>query len=126
MELLNRDIRHDILNDNIATNSNINQLRTSEEEEHEHERDIEYGSFVGEADKNNGRDEVGKPGSKVRRLKRMLQDAEKKKVRLEELKQQGDQGVKRFYIFIFLFIYNILKYSVYVYSPEHTLSSGMI
>jgi len=126
VELLNRDIRHDILNDNIATNSNSNQLRTSkeEEQEQEQERDIEYGSFVGEADKNNGHEEVGKPGSKVRRLKRMLQDAEKKKVRLEELKQQGDQGVKRFHIFIFLFIYNILKY--FVYPPEHTLSSGMI
>ena len=102
MELLNRDIRHDILNDNISTNSNSNQLRTSEEQEQEH--DIEYGSFVGDADKNNGHEEVGKPGSKVRRLKRMLQDAEKKKIRLEELKQQGDQGVKRFYFIFYLYL----------------------
>merc|ERR1712146_727405 len=39
--------------------------------------------------------DVGKPGSKARRLKRMLQEAEKKKQRLEELKQQGADGVKR-------------------------------
>lgn len=36
--------------------------------------------------------DVGKPGSKVRRLKRMLQEAEAKRQRLEALKQSGIDG----------------------------------
>lgn len=39
--------------------------------------------------------EGGKPGSKMRRLKKMLDDAESKRKRLEELKQQGSEGKKR-------------------------------
>lgn len=37
----------------------------------------------------------GKPGSKTKRLQRMVEEAEKKRHRLEELKKQGPQGVER-------------------------------
>jgi hypothetical protein len=37
-------------------------------------------------------EDSGKPGSKMRRLKRMLDDAESKRRRIEELKGQGNEG----------------------------------
>lgn len=36
-----------------------------------------------------------KPGSKVKRLKRMLQEAEEKRNRLQTLQQQGDDGMEK-------------------------------
>ena len=63
--------------------------------------DVAFNDIRGAAgDSSNNRDgrkasKSGKPGSKTIRLKRMIDEAEKKRKRLEDLKQQGDYGKKR-------------------------------
>jgi hypothetical protein len=42
----------------------------------------------------------GQPGSKMKRLKRMVDEAEKKRMRLEELRGQGKDGKERYVQFI--------------------------
>lgn len=109
---IDRDIRRDILDDvnqNESTglkrnrSNSVNSVeseasggrkkRSNNDEIVEDSGDIDFGAIT--STKKPRSEDVGKPGSKVRRLKRMLQEAEKKKQRLEELKKQGDDGVKR-------------------------------
>lgn len=94
---ISRDIRRDILNDDNQSFSV--RKRRSETDDYskdvEDTGDVEFGGISGVGVKKQKREDIGKPGSKVRRLKRMLQEAEKKKQRIEELKQQGGDGVKR-------------------------------
>ena len=97
---INRDIRHDILNDEIndqITSNFDSRGESTQDASHgiEDSGDIDFGSILVPSKRPKLADDVGKPGSKVRRLKRMLQEAEKKKKRLVELKQQGEDGVKR-------------------------------
>jgi hypothetical protein len=39
--------------------------------------------------------QLGKPGSKTKRLQRMLDEADRKRQRIEELKGQGKEGKER-------------------------------
>lgn len=39
---------------------------------------------------------TGKPGSKTKRLQRMLEEADRKRQRIEELNNQGKEGKERF------------------------------
>jgi|APGre2960657444_1045066.scaffolds.fasta_scaffold80294_2 Surfeit locus protein 6 len=84
---------------NYETPEEIVRKRSSDSDDFgnsiEDNGDVEFGDIRGVGLKRQKSEDVGKPGSKVRRLKRMLQEAEKKKQRIEELKQQGTDGVKR-------------------------------
>jgi hypothetical protein len=40
-------------------------------------------------------EQSGKPGTKTKRLQRLLEEAEKKRARLSELKSQGEEGIQR-------------------------------
>ncbi len=75
--------------------------------------DVDYGGIdlKGQPSKS-GDSDVGKPGSKARRLKRMLQEAEKKKQRLEELKQQG-----KYLSFYHLYCSVVTSFFIHHYNP---------
>lgn len=60
--------------------------------------DIQFNTvkeLVGDAAKGGDDTALGKPGSKMRRLKRMLAEAEKKRLRVQELKASGAEGQAR-------------------------------
>ena len=102
----NDDIRSAILRDdnddasvagsidsNGSTTITRKRKHIDEEEGHQVEDvgDVDYGGIdLKSQPSKTGNSDAGKPGSKARRLKRMLQEAEKKKQRLEELKKQGN------------------------------------
>ena len=87
---ISQDIRKEILNDDSLIDID-NKKRGFDSIDDT--GDVDFGGLYD--NKKNRNDDIGKPGSKVRRLKRMLQVAENKKQRLEELKLQGHDGVKR-------------------------------
>lgn len=54
--------------------------------------DMEYGIDDGERTGKRKAKDLGMPGSKVKRLKQMAEEVEKKRKRMEELRKQGDEG----------------------------------
>lgn len=100
---INRKIRKDILEGDsvfsvVATDSKSKVIGASDIKIDD-TGDVEFGEILMKNKKKSDLDgrssDYGKPGAKVRRLKRMLQDAEKKRRRIEELKSQGEKGIKR-------------------------------
>lgn len=55
--------------------------------------DVDFSAILGAGP--SGSSSVGKPGTKMQRLRRMLESAEGRRKRLEDLKQSGDEGKKR-------------------------------
>jgi hypothetical protein len=100
---INRKIRQDILEGDIVfSDVAVGSKRTivdASDDKIDDTGDVEFGELLMKNKKKSDIDgrssDYGKPGAKVRRLKRMLQDAEKKRRRIEELKSQGDKGMKR-------------------------------
>ena len=90
-----RDILIDTANVENKKSAKTVQNKSSSLGEVEDLGDVEF-SIVDRTDKKKSAKDVGKSGTKLRRLKRMLAEAENKRKRLDDLKAQGDLGLKRY------------------------------